>query len=362
MRTLLADKLLAKIMEWTPEEIDRERPLLQAMADLKWNEYQQFSPGTRFLESLIKWLQQFENLEDRKTGYRLVRDHLIFISSEQLAHLVDILFSEKVNPILIKKTAGEKGLSPHLVTKILNDNSYAQNLRMSLFVGLSDGSRIDQFRRGAFLNNEQVIATYSVSDGKVGDMVEKLQQEIPDSKFKTLFLIDDFTASGKTYCRANGGGKLGKIFTSIFEPGGTFHPAVDHINLEVHILFYIATTDALENIRQGVEGWKKKNNREFSCTVECLLPIDDSVKKKIVSDNVLMAFMEKYFDSSIVDKHYKEGKYDLPYLGFDECCLPIVLNHNSPNNSVAILWLPTDKKYKGLFPRISRHRENKYED
>ncbi len=82
MRTLLADKLLAKIMEWTPEEIDRERPLLQAMADLKWNEYQQFSPGTRFLESFIKWLQQFKTLEDRKTGYRLVRDHLTFVSSE----------------------------------------------------------------------------------------------------------------------------------------------------------------------------------------------------------------------------------------------------------------------------------------
>lgn len=362
MRTLLADKLLAKIMEWAPEEIDRERPLLQAMADLKWNEYQQFSPGTRFLESFIKWLQQFENLEDRKTGYRLVRDHLIFISNEQLAHLVDILFSEKVNPILIKKTAGEMGLSPHLVTKILNDNSYVQNLRMSLFIGLSDGSRIDQFRRGAFLNNEQVIATYSISDGKVGDMVEKLQQEIPDSKFKTLFLIDDFTASGKTYSRADGGGKLGKIFTSIFKRGQTFYPAVDHKNLEIHILFYIATTGALENIRQGVEDWKKKNNLEFTCTIECLLPIDDSVKKRIIPDRELMAFMEKYFDSSVVDKHYREGKHDLPYLGFNECCLPIVLNHNSPNNSIAILWMPTDKKYKGLFPRISRHRENKYED
>lgn len=362
MRRFLADKLLAKIMEWTPEEIDRERPLLQAMADLKWNEYQQFSPGTRFLESLIKWLQQFDNLEDRKTGYRLVRDHLIFISSEQLAHLVDILFSEKVNPILIRKTAGEKGLSPYMIKKILEDDSYAQNLRMSLFVGLSDGSRIDQFRRGAFLNNEQVIATYTVSPAKVKDMVEKLQEEIPDSKFKTVFLIDDFTASGKSYCRVNGGGKLGRIFSSIFVDGGTFHSSVDHNNLEVHILFYIATIDALENIKQGVEEWKKNNQIEFTSTVECLLPIDDSVKRKIISDSDLMAFMGKYFDSTVVDKHYKEGTHNMPFLGFNECCLPIVLNHNSPNNSVAILWMPTDKKYWGLFPRISRHRENKYED
>jgi hypothetical protein len=362
MRTLLADKLLARIMEWTPEEIDQERPLLQAMANLKWNEYQQFSPGTRFLESLIKWLKQFENLEDRKTGYRLVKEHLIFISSEQLAHLVDILFSEKVNPILIKKTAREMGISPYLVTKILRDISYSQNLRMSLFIGLSDGSRIDQFRRGASLNNEQVIPQYSVSDIKVKDLIEKLQQEIPRSKFKTLFLIDDFTASGKTYCRDDGGGKLGKIFNTVFKPDQSFYSAVDHENIEIHVFFYIATAEALENVRKGIEAWKMKNNLEFTCTVECLLLIDGSVKTRIVSDREMMLFLEKYFDSSVVDKHYQEGKHDLPFLGFNECCLPIVLNHNSPNNSVAILWMPTDKRYRGLFPRISRHRENKYED
>ena len=41
-----------------------------------------------------------------------------------MAHLVDILFSEKINPILIKKTAGEKGLELIFVTKILNDPTY----------------------------------------------------------------------------------------------------------------------------------------------------------------------------------------------------------------------------------------------
>ncbi len=356
MRTTLAEILLAKIMEWTPAEIDRERPLLQAMANLKWNEYQQFSPGTRFLESFVKWLQQFETSE-RKIAYRLVRDHLIFISSEQIAHLVDLLFSEKVNPILIRKTANELGISPHCVTKILNNPLYTKNLRMSLFVGLSDGSRIDQFRRGAFLNNEQVIATYSVSDEKVVDMLDELQKEIPESKFRTVFLVDDFTASGMTYCRPDGGGKLGKIFSSIFDPGNIYYSAVDHTSLEIHILFYIATTDALQNIRQGVEDWKKKNGYDFDYTIECLLPIDEKVKQKITLDTDLMSFMEKYFDPKIVDEHYKKGKHDLPYLGFNECCLPIVLNHNSPNNSVAILWMPLDKLYKGLFPRISRHRE-----
>ncbi len=51
MRDLLAENLL-KIMSWSREEITKERPLLQALADYKYNEYQQFSPGIRFIESL----------------------------------------------------------------------------------------------------------------------------------------------------------------------------------------------------------------------------------------------------------------------------------------------------------------------
>ena len=50
MRDLLAEQLLAQVMSWSPEEIFNERPLLQALANYKYNEYQQFSPGIRFIE------------------------------------------------------------------------------------------------------------------------------------------------------------------------------------------------------------------------------------------------------------------------------------------------------------------------
>lgn len=362
MRNSLAETLLIKIMDWTPDEIDRERPLLQAMADLKWNEYQQFAPGTRFIESLVKWLQQFKDIEDRKIAYRLVREHLIFISSEQISHLVDILYPEKVNPFLIKKTAAEIGVEPHLVTKIINAPEYIQNKKMSLFMGLSDGSRIDQFRRVAFLNNEQVLSTYEPAPEKIKEMVGKLQKELPDKKFRTLFFIDDFTASGKTYYRSGGEGKLGKVLKKIFdETAEGYKDAIDFDNLEIHILFYIATSDAIKNIRDGIDLWKKESGKTCDLTVDCLLEIDSSIKDRITGDKEIMSFLKRYFDeevaSKVVDEHYKKGKYNDPYLGFNECALPVVLNHNTPNNSIAIFWLPEDLKVKGLFPRISRHRE-----
>jgi len=44
-------------------------------------------------------------------------------------------------------------------------------------------------------------------------------------------------------------------------------------------------------------------------------------------------------------------------LGFAQCALPVVLSHNTPNNSVYILWGPETMTFSGLFPRVSRHRE-----
>jgi hypothetical protein len=357
MRDTLAEKLLAKIMDWLPERIDDERPLLQAMANLKWNEYQQFAPGTRFIESLVKWLQQFETLEEKNTAYKIIKEHLIFISTEQMAHLVNILFSEKVNPILIKRTALEISVSKYLVKKIRNSQAYKNNFRSSLFMGLSDGSRIDQFRRVAGLSNEQVVSTYEVSPNKMGEMLRDLRKEVPDSKFRSIFLLDDFTASGKSYCRPEEDkGKLLKFFNEIFvnQKSLEYKNVLDLDNLEIHILIYIATTDAIKNIDEGILAWQK-SNRVFKYSIDCLLEIGADTKYKVTNDNNIMALIKKYFDNKIVDDHYEKGKHNLPFLGFNECGLPLILNHNCPNNSLPILWMPEDKKYKGLFPRISRH-------
>lgn len=366
MRNTLAERLLAKIMGWTPAQIDEERPLLQALADFKFNDYQQFSPGTRFLESLVKWLEQFKTSKERIIAYRIVREHLIFISNEQMVHLVNILFSEKINPILIGKSANEERIQSYLVSKILDCAAYKSNLRMSLFIGLSDGSRMDHFRRSAGLNNEQVTVTYDISDEKTDDMLKDLRKAYPDSKFKSLFLIDDFTASGRSYCRPEQGkGKLLKFLNNLFDIADpnpkvlhskAFHNIVDFDHLEIRILFYVATTEALERLREGVDQWQKLNQRTFKYSVDCILIIDEEIKKKITDDIEIMKLMADYFDPSVINDHYKQGKHDIPYLGFNECGLPLILNHNTPNNSLPILWLPEDKEFVGLFPRISRHK------
>lgn len=77
MKEFLAEKLLAKVLSWEPSDVAKERPLLQAMASLKYDAYEQFSPGLRFLESLALWLNQFEPA-DRAIAYQFVKSSLVF--------------------------------------------------------------------------------------------------------------------------------------------------------------------------------------------------------------------------------------------------------------------------------------------
>ena len=57
----------------------------------------------------------------------------------------------------------------------------------------------------------------------------------------------------------------------------------------------------------------------------------------------------------INDKHMKKGGGDGRY-GFADCGLSIVLGHNTPNNSLAMLWADIGDS-RALFPRVTRHRE-----
>lgn len=376
MRAELAEKLLIKIMGWEGEVISKERPLLQALANLKYDEYQQFSPGTRFIESLVRWLSQFEKQEEKNIAYNFIIKHLIFISNDQLSHLVNITFSEKINPILIAKTANQLGINQHLVKKIIGSPQYKEVLRRSLFIGISDGSRIDLLRRSnGKISNEQVFPSYYISEPKAKDMIDELNKEY-EGKFNSIFLIDDFTASGKSYFRLEENvpkGKIYKFLTSLFEEdknteGNNKKNAYKLLvnpnePLNIHVIFYIATRDALDTINAALNVFMSSlpYNHRLSCSVDAVQVIERQITDNVQAETDFMNLIsqEKYFNEKIVDVHYKKGKHDKPYLGFNECSLPLILNHNTPNNSLPILWFPEDAESKciGLFPRVTRHKD-----
>ncbi len=71
------------------------------------------------------------------------------------------------------------------------------------------------------------------------------------------------------------------------------------------------------------------------------------------------ALIQAYYDDSIEDEHMQKGGDDARF-GFGKCGLPLVLEHNTPNNSLALLWAETDggcgkHPMRPLFRRRQRH-------
>jgi hypothetical protein len=370
MKEQLAEQLLAKVMKWKPEDVARERPQLQAIASFKYDEYQQYSPGMRFVESLALWLNQFQTDADRNEAYEFMRSKLIFISNHEMMHLVSIAFPDFIRPLLFNRLANELKFPERLVVKLARSHEYNVFQRQSLFLGLSDGARTDLFRRAnPFLTNEQVWQTYELSKSKADDLILELRKDLKEilkreptleeSKFQNIFLLDDFSGSGLSYIRGKKdgsyGGKIAKTLTR-FHSDEDFSKIVDPSKLNIFIVIYLATTQALKHLEETTKEWLIKHKSSSSCTVIPIQLLNSDLKVAKYRDKDLFALLEKYFDPSIVDEHFKVGKYEEPYLGYDECALPLILSHNTPNNSLPILWFDENLKYRGLFPRVSRHK------
>ncbi|MFZ5631551.1 MAG: phosphoribosyltransferase-like protein [Bacillota bacterium] len=374
MRDVLAERLLAEVMKWTPEDVAINRPDLQALATFKYDEYQQFSPGIRFVESLALWLNQFETDEERKIAYKFVRSRLVFISNSEMQHLVTIAFPDFIRPFLIYQTSKILNMPDRFVAKIANTNEYRILLRQSLFLGLSDGAHIDIFRRSnPEISHEQVWQAYEIPAEKIDSLICELSSELEtllhrkpidnEKKFKMIFLLDDFSGSGISYFRKeiNGDnikykGKIYKILSNLNDSQGELKKLVDLEDLYFCIVLYVATEKSVSYLKKYIDEWLKENNSPIKFKVFVIQQIPDLVLLNNHEDEGFISLLQKYFDPSIIDKHYSKGRHDEPYMGFDQCALPVVLNHNTPNNSVPLLWFEDNRKYRGLFPRVSRHR------
>ncbi len=364
MNENLVGQILAKTMQWNPEDIAKERPDLLFLAAFKYDEYQPFFQGMHFFESLAMWLSQFKNKEERVEAYRFIKHRLIYISDDELEHCIDMSYPDCIKQILIHHVSKEQDIPEWHVNKILESQEFEVAEYRSIFLGLSDGAHIGLFRRSnPNLSNEQILRTHEIQKDRAQKTIDKLKERLNklnielDKKnftFNNVFLLDDFSASGISYLRRENlefKGKLANFFNIACNKNGDAYSLFDHSDLRVHLILYIATEEACTYLRKiGTELFGKI---PFKVKSVCLLP--DSVKVNGERDKEFLKLLEKYFDESIITDSYKKGKHDRPYLGFNECALPLILNHNTPNNSIPLLWFEPKREYKGIFPRVNRH-------
>jgi hypothetical protein len=368
MRDALAERLLAEVMGWSPEDVARERPSLQAMATYKYDQYQQFSPGMRFVESLAVWLGNFETLEERHVAYEFVKRSLVFISAAEIRHLVSIAYPDHIRPILLREAASLLSIPEYQVGKIANSTEFKVLRRKSLFLGLSDGAHIDDFRRVSGLSNEQVHVDYQMEDKTAGDLGTKLRQDIEaltvqpkdagETSFELVFLLNDFSGSSDTLLREEDGkvqGKVARAMDGVVRWQQQQPPLVAK-GAKVFVILYVATQTALRNLRQHLSSlcpseWPR-------CEVEAMYVLNDDIRVTPLNNPQFDAILMKYYDPQIMDAHLRKGSSDVIH-GYAGCSLPVVLSHNTPNNSVYLLWASKPNlRTHALFPRVSRHRED----
>jgi hypothetical protein len=409
----LALQLLESILPDPPWDEDHLQALfrdLEVLAEHKYNNYEMYQPGRLFLENLYLWLSCFSK-EERTAALEFVQRDLIFITREEFHQLAHILYHEIYQRQL--DCAAQLSRIPRHRVRALADSPVFQRLqRASLYVALSDGARIDYFRRQNLeIGNEQVITTYSPSPKKVRQLVADLEKRCgSNTRFQCLVLLDDFCGSGRTLLREVVRERLPSTSSSLTVP--EFLKADLHydeqekelaINCrgdlsgerEATILSLHSDPMMVESLRRLVARYKK-GETELAGTLQ---RIADSELRDALADDVsiflcpllateyaigrlkplvprlptplsrlvivpgavvpetvrispgsggMAALCEKYYDPSLADEHTGSIKY-----GYDGCGLPLVLHHNTPNNSPYLLW--SRKLAHALFVRYERH-------
>lgn len=369
MKDELAERLLARVMGWkSPAEFVEHGLPLQTLAAYKYDEYQQFSPGMRFVESLALWLGQFETIEQRQTALRFVKDRLVYLSSAEMNHLVAIAYPDHIRPFLLSRAAAEAGLSRWHLGRIASSGVFRARERRSLFLGLSDGSRTDVFRRAnPHLHNEQIRQSHELSNERVEDLKEELAKGLEkihgtrpaerDAVFQSVVLLDDFSASGISYIRTKAGGtvagKVGKFVHSLKDDSERVSSLFTTRGLEIILVLYMATESAETILSERLAELCRDSGYVHKVLVVQRFPEARRIRPGSIPE--LDKLIESYYDDENESTSTALGGTDLKY-GFAGCGLPLILSHNTPNNSLGLLWAE-GPKMRPLFPRITRHKD-----
>ena len=378
MRFNLAKQFLAQLMNWDDIETTERLKEIDLMADIKYDSYDQFMPGIKFVGNFYLWLSQFKE-EERRLMYDFVKKYIIYINSNQISHLIDLLYNTKIIPLIRQKVVSDFSQKGQLVNKFnykLLDNSqeFKSHKRKTLFIGLSDGSHIDIIRRNSYLNNDQVLTNYYPDDNKIDDLVKELGksddlENDEKKKFESIVLVDDFTASGTSFIRLKDDGSFsGKLptFFTVLENNDRFKKLLTD-GYKIHLYFLIATKNALTYINEMLAQYMQQHEG-LKIEVDCIQTLDENAKftnhqEQEAMDMLAVIGKKCYIHEEALTEAYKKSYVDDAekryHLGYKQCALTVVLNHNTPNNSLPIIWQPekTDKQQPlyPLFYRITRH-------
>ncbi len=364
MNENLALKTISEQLKWDNSVAKKEFEWLKLLSAYKYDAYEGYEPGSRFYVSLIGWLKQFKEVSDRKIAYAYLKNNLVFFSRREIIHLVHRLWPV-VQRTIIKSVANDLSIPTwKVMADKLAKEAFEIQLRQSLFVGISDGAKMDVFRRHneGRISNEQTVIGHEMSTEKWNAMIKESLADISnrgwDAKpvFRHIFLIDDFTASGTSLIRkkpdGSWGGKIQKFISQATE-----HLDKIHQPCEVHVHHYIATKRSMDAVVPLVQEYSEAL-KEFNIDLTFGLVLDEKCNVSAADCQDFYALLGRHYDATVETDISGCVQY-----GYKQCELGVVLEHNTPNNSVSLIWAETSEgnvgkvatPMKPIFRRRTRH-------
>lgn len=355
---LVEDLLRAVMKDGADADFPNQLGTLRSLAMYKYDEYQQYAPGRQFIAYLASWLEQFGDPDERRHALQFVRERLVYISDTEMRHLVNLMARDRVPSLLQRQVSQRLGIPDHRMAKVRGLEEFNRAIRASIFLGMSDGARIDQFRRSnPSLSNEQFAMTYELNSGRADAMMNKLRADLDDEEasFQYIFLVDDFAGSGRTILRRDERDSLdGRLYRFI---QGTLPLLMKGSCPRIVLALYVAAEQAVDHLRSLLLDFPSPPwAQEDVPQVMAVMTIGDHARlvhgrggAQFEADLLFDGLLHKYYDKSVEDEHKGEVLH-----GYAKCGLSIVLSHNTPNNSVYLLW--EKDRTKPLFPRYERHQ------
>lgn len=357
MKDELAEHLLATVMSWDEAAVVAHVPALQALAELKYDEYEGFRPGEQFVESLAVWLEQFEDADDRAALLRFVLSNLVFVSRAELDHLITLVYPDVIRPLLRRHVGQTHDLPLYRVRTISESSAFASLQRRTLVLGLADGARLDRLRRACpQLSHEQFYLVPELSAEARQRMRERLRLALEkrrldgEPQFSRVILVDDFSGSGYTLIHEDNVMWAGKLPRCRSQLDDLVTDGVLDADHAVTVVIYVATEAAQRTVAERLAA------AGMNWGFEVIQVLGESLR---VADPDIVRICRWFYDPALDDEH----KGSAP-LGFADLAMPLVLSHNTPNDSVSILWADTRSQRDGLkraalFPRYERHHPDR---
>lgn len=367
MREQLGLRLLMDVMGWDIERATGEFDWLRLMSRFKYDEYRDYMAGSRFIESLVKWLRQFVP-EEREVAYEFVRKRLVFIGDAEMQRLIEAFFPQVVYYDLLDDAARALGARDHQVLRSDDGQAlFKRFLRSTIFMALSDGARIDALRRANFglIGNDQVLVNTQVEKSKWIDLLDDLRKDLgANAAFTRVYLIDDFTASGTTLCRhtTRWKGKLPAFYESV-KNQQLIEDGVLAGDWQLHVHHLIGTHRAETEARAREKQARAERGEDWfsePVTFTFGMVLNPAVALAEPNDAAFLRLSDAYYNPDLETEHTKESDIDSMRRGYGGVALPLVLVHNTPNNSMPLVWAELDASPSGpsmipLFRRRQRY-------